>query len=102
MVSIVRSSVPRGMLIVIHGRISSLLPSGETTRDQTRSTGAATSEFCSTTCGLIGSDGRGLERESLTLVGVDVVGVRERDGDVVEALEQAPAGVVVDREGVLD
>src|SRR5687767_7611304 len=90
------------MLIVIHGRISSLMPSGETTRAHTCSIGAATSEACSTTRAVIGSDGRGLEREPLALVGVDVVGVRQRDGDVVQALEQTPAGVVVDRERVLD
>src|SRR5665811_2491139 len=42
----------------------------------------------------------GLEGRARQLVGVDVVGVRQCDRDVVEALEQAPARVVVDIERV--
>src|SRR5688500_8175893 len=101
-VSTLRPSAPRGMVIVSHGRISSLMPSDDTTRSQTSSDGAATSEACPTTRTVIGSERRRLDRRSGVLVRVDVVGVREGDRDVVEALEQAPAGVVVDREGVLD
>ena len=41
-----------------------------------------------------------LQRRTTLLVGGDLVLVRQRDADVVEALEQPPARVVVDVEGV--
>src|SRR5215217_8653944 len=49
--STVSDSAPRGIDMVIHGRSSSLMPSGVTTRDHTCLTGASTMHCRSKTLG---------------------------------------------------
>jgi len=85
------------MVIVSHGRISSLMPSDDTTRSQTSSDGAATSEACPTTRTVKAGEGVDAIEDSFTiddytrwrlLEGLDDIAITLSHADDIDAYER--------------